>query len=80
MASPTGQTGRGLYPRQLVIAASVDMRDRIDREALEHGLSVSEVTRTYIELGMQTADDEVKTSPPYISDLDVAPYPPYLVG
>lgn len=60
MASPTGQAGTAKYSKQLVIAATPDMRARIDAEAATHSLSISEVARTYIELGMQAADGLVE--------------------
>ena len=56
MASPTGQTGQGVYPRQIVIMVTHEIADRLDAEAKRHRLSKSEVTRTYIEAGIDVAD------------------------
>ena len=56
MASPTGQTGQGVYPRQIVIMVTNETAERLDAEAKRHRLSKSEVTRTYIEAGIEVAD------------------------
>jgi predicted DNA-binding protein len=56
MASPTGQTGKGIYPRQIVIMVTEEIADRLEAEAKRHRLSKSEVTRTYIEAGVELAD------------------------
>lgn len=60
MASPTGQAGRGKYPKQIVTMVDEATDTRLRDEAAEWSLSLSEVTRTYIELGMKAADDMVK--------------------
>jgi hypothetical protein len=56
MASPTGQTGRGKYPAQIVMMVSQKMADRIEREAVEGEVSKSEVARGYMESGAALAD------------------------
>lgn len=57
MASPTGQTGKGIYPRQIVIMVTEKMADRLEEDAKRHRLSKSEVARTYIEAGIELADE-----------------------
>lgn len=74
MASPTGQAGHGKYPKQIVTMVDEATDTRLRDEAARNRLSLSEVTRTYIELGMQSADSMVGTR-----NVEHAT-PPYLVG
>lgn len=53
MASPTGQTGHARYPSQLVLIVGPDIVTRVTAEATLHRLSKSEVTRLYLEAGLE---------------------------
>lgn len=53
MASATGQTGKGKYPRQIVIMVSDEVADRIEREAIDEERSKSDVARGYIDAGIE---------------------------
>lgn len=55
MASPTAAPGQ--YPEQLVIMVTSETKARINADAARHHLSKSEVARTYLEAGIQVADE-----------------------
>lgn len=57
MASSTGQTGQGLFPKQLIVMVSAETMKRIDRDAARERLSKSEVARTYLLAGMAIEDE-----------------------
>lgn len=66
MASPTAAPGK--YPEQLVIMVTAETKARIEADATKHYLSKSEVARTYLDAGIERADelagvDEVGTAP-----------------
>ena len=54
MASPTAAPAK--YTEQLVIMVTPEVKRRVVEDATNHELSKSEVARTYIELGIETAD------------------------
>jgi len=56
MASPTGQTGLGKYPHQVVILVSDSVANRIADDAATYRLSKSQVARAYIDAGIAQAD------------------------
>lgn len=55
MASPTAAPGQ--YPEQLVIMVTSETKARITADAKRHKLSKSEVARTYLDAGIQVADE-----------------------
>ena len=62
MASPTGQTGKGKYPRQLVIMVSEETGNLVDELAAKHSLSKAEVSRTFLEAGIDLGRSAAVTS------------------
>jgi len=60
MASPTGQTGLGKFPHQIVIMVSIEVADRIADDAGAYKLSKSQVARAYIDAGIEAADEAVR--------------------
>jgi hypothetical protein len=59
MASPTGQTGKGKFPRQLVIMVTAETGELVDRLAAKHSLSKAEVARTFLEAGVKAGNAAV---------------------
>lgn len=55
MASPTAAPGQ--YPEQLVIMVTSETKARIVADAKRHQLSKSEVARTYLDAGIEVADE-----------------------
>lgn len=55
MASPTAAPGQ--YPEQLVIMVTSETKQRINDDAERHRLSKSEVARTFLEAGIERADE-----------------------
>lgn len=55
MASATAAPGK--YPEQLVIMVTTETKARIEADAKAHWLSKSEVARTYLEAGIERADE-----------------------
>lgn len=53
-------TARKKFPAQLVIVTTDAVAERIRSEAEEDGVSIAEVTRKYLELGMAAADLEAE--------------------
>lgn len=60
MASPTGQTGHARYPSQLVLIVGPDIVTRVTAEATLHRLSKSEVTRLYLEAGLEHVEQHAR--------------------
>lgn len=50
-------TATAKYPKRLQVPVSQAVWDRIEREAGDTELSLAEVGRTYLEAGMQAADE-----------------------
>lgn len=45
------------YPKRLQIPTTREIWDRIERESEVSGLSIAEVARTYLQAGMEAADE-----------------------
>lgn len=60
------QTARKKFPAQLVIVTTDEVAGRIRREAEEDGVSIAEVARHYLELGMAKADDDAGDPLPWL--------------
>ena len=61
MASPTGQAGTARFPKVLQVPVTAEVDERIRADATTHRLSIAEVARTYIDAGIDAADELVST-------------------
>lgn len=58
-ATPSAAPWRTVrYPRQLIVMASDELADRIAADSKRHGISKSEVARTYLEAGIAAGEAE----------------------
>ena len=62
MASPTAKPGR--YPRQIVIMVTDEVGRHLDETARTNELSMSEVARTYIDAGIEAANEAAREAGP----------------
>lgn len=51
MASPTGQTGKGKFPKTLILMVSDDLDEHVRSTAADEGRSISEVGRELMDAG-----------------------------
>lgn len=56
MASPTGQTGRGKFPKTLILMVSEEFDEFVRETAATEGRSLSEVGRELMDAGRKAIE------------------------